>query len=184
MNRVMKPGPFRQLLERANAVGIDTTGYGPEEGERLERRVNEREVQQGFAGTSPKRDEFGRTVQAILDALGWPRTLDNAQHVRALIDSAVLLQEREAKYKGLWKNSGANDNSQNLYSKAQRVKHVLANAVVPEQAMEAEDDLLDIINYASFTLRNVRAGRLDETPQGVNGVSPDQVVFDELGPQE
>lgn len=90
---------------------------------------------------------------------------DLHEYTVVLEQATEVLLEREAKYKALWKDSGAVDNAQNLYSKAQRIKRGLEHATSEEVALEYEDDLLDIINYATFTLRNIRAGRLIETQE-------------------
>lgn len=162
----MKPGPFRRLLDRAQAAGVDTTGYSPENADRLERRVNEAEVRQASQATVAAvraQRPAGNTVTRLCQGLGLdPDNIDHRSHVIAYMDSVVVMVEREAKYKGLWKQSGADDNTQNLYSKAQRVKRGIADSYTFDQAAAYEDDLKDIINYAIFTLVNIRAGRIGE----------------------
>lgn len=169
MNREMKPGPFRRLLDRAQAAGLDITGWSPANAEAYERRVNEAEVRQAARATAAavrsrrSGEDAGSAVSRVCRGLGLDvDNLDHREHVIAFMDATLVMVERENKYQGLWKQSGADDNAQNLYSKAQRVRRGLLDAQTLDQAAAFEDDLKDIINYAIFTLINIRAGRLAE----------------------
>ena len=68
---------------------------------------------------------------------------------KVYMEALDIYVEREATHGGLWKESGAADTAFHLKSKALRISNNLDNL----------DDALDAINYAAFTVRNVRAGR-------------------------
>lgn len=90
---------------------------------------------------------------AALQALGWQRdeiTDDMIQHMEVLVEAFAIMVDREATHGGLWKQYGAADTAFHLKSKALRMANNLQNI----------DDGLDAINYAAFTVRNVREGRL------------------------
>lgn len=92
-------------------------------------------------------------AMVALQTLGWERkdiTEDMRDHLRVLMDAFDIYVEREATHAALWKEYGAGDTAFHLKSKALRVLNNVEN----------EDDALDAINYAAFTVRNVRAGRL------------------------
>jgi len=68
-----------------------------------------------------------------------------------LMEAFALFMERDPHHKSLWKEYGASDTAFHCKSKALRL-----NVAPPEHL----DDALDLINYAAFTIRNVREGRL------------------------
>lgn len=98
-------------------------------------------------------------ANAVLSILGLEASDDNRDQLRVLAESMHLYQEREKVRGGLWKVSGAGDSAHNLKHKGLRV------AFASDQAMmeAALDDAHDAINYAAFFVRNVRAGRLNES---------------------
>lgn len=82
---------------------------------------------------------------------------DYQEHTDVLNEALKLYEQREQKYHGLWKEVGASDNSTLAKHKIERVKMATNGGVTPEDYI---DDALDVINYAVFWIRNVRAGRL------------------------
>lgn len=72
------------------------------------------------------------------------------------LDAFRVFIEREAKYHSLWKEYGAKDTAHHVKSKGLRLK-----TQVEADGLEADyDDAFDLINYAAFTVRNIRGGRL------------------------
>jgi hypothetical protein len=96
---------------------------------------------------------------AVLDILGLDNTEDNRDQLRVMAEAMHLYQEREAVRHGLWKLSGAKDCAHNLKHKGLRV----AFASDQEALEAAVDDAHDAVNYAAFFVRNVRAGRIEES---------------------
>jgi len=87
-----------------------------------------------------------------LAAFGYDDIDDNlvAQFL-VLMEALELFRVRDPHHKSLWKEYGASDTAFHCKSKALRL-----NVAPPEHL----DDALDLINYAAFTIRNVREGRL------------------------
>lgn len=92
-------------------------------------------------------------MRVALQSVGWQRkdiTADMLDHMQVLLEAFDIMVEREAQHGALWKEYGASDTAFHLKSKALRLLNNLENI----------DDGLDAINYAAFTVRNVREGRL------------------------
>jgi len=89
--------------------------------------------------------------------------------IAAIFDEAYeLFEQRDAKYKGLWINGGAEDNAFHLRHKAMRVFRTLQDNLkdLPE-GMRGEgtsvgemlvEDAYDLINYAAFYIWCVQNG--------------------------
>lgn len=82
----------------------------------------------------------------------------DAEQLGVYIEAFDIYRERQERYHDLWKEAGARDNAHHAKSKALRIDAELRGLgdVAPDL-----DDCLDLINYAAFTVRNVRAGRID-----------------------
>lgn len=73
------------------------------------------------------------------------------QQQLAIFDDAQLIYIKRSKERGqMWKEMGIDDAVHHLKSKAERV------FVLHHNDMDAEDDALDLINYAAFFLRHKR----------------------------
>lgn len=84
----------------------------------------------------------------------WAACDDNKREQLAVFMQAYeIFSEREGKYKSLWQQYGAVDSYQHVRSKAARTQFYL-------EGHEDESDPIDLINYAVFLVRNVRAGRM------------------------
>jgi len=114
-----------------------------------------------------------REAQTLLDD-------ETLEHVGVLFEAVALYEEREKKYKGLWKEGGVADSLRHITSKSARV-HAIG------EGRTDLDDALDLINYTVFLIRNFRAGRLNTTQYQLIVATEDikegeLVVFDfELG---
>ncbi len=86
--------------------------------------------------------------------------------VGEILDEAFLIfGERDAKYKGLWSEAGAEDNAFQLRHKAMRVFKVFRDASWDEQGRPLElinkmtEDAFDLINYTAFYIWCMRNDR-------------------------
>ena len=79
-------------------------------------------------------------------------TENEREQLAVYMEAFMIFQHREDKYHSLWKEYGVSDTTHHLKSKALRV-YALAGE-------DITDDALDAINYAAFSIRNARAGRL------------------------
>jgi hypothetical protein len=101
------------------------------------------------------------TAEALLSATpGLDVNDENIAQLQVFIEAMHIYQEREASRGGLWKDAGAKDSAHHLGSKARRITFAVEHNK-PEAVI---DDGLDAINYAAFAVRNVRAGRITESP--------------------
>lgn len=91
--------------------------------------------------------------------LGKALTISDHEQLAVLLDAFVIYKERNDRYQDLWKEYGAADTAHHLKSKALRVGAELGRTHEPGEAYDL-DDAFDAVNYAAFTIRNVREGRL------------------------
>src|SRR3989304_10094615 len=99
-------------------------------------------------------DERSEQLRYHLDLLGLDH--ETAEHVAVLLEAVALYEEREKKYRGLWKEYGVADSHHHIVSKTSRLRMAYTG--------QADiDDALDLINYTVFLVRNFRAGRLNTT---------------------
>lgn len=92
--------------------------------------------------------------RAALQTLGYKSediTDNHVEQFAVLAEALELFMERDAHHRSLWKEYGATDTAHHCKSKAMRLN------VEPAEHL---DDAMDLINYAVFTVRNVREGRL------------------------
>lgn len=83
------------------------------------------------------------------------------EHIRVMLEALAKYKERQARYDDLWARAGARDNAHHCRSKALRVETELNLVGGPPSGTDGIiDDGLDLVNYAVFTVRNVRAGRI------------------------
>ena len=79
-----------------------------------------------------------------------------AEQLLVLQEAFEKFQERNKKYKDLWKKGGWRDSAHHIRSKSERIVHLLSE---PSDDSDAElfiEDAIDLINYAAFFVRNVR----------------------------
>lgn len=96
-------------------------------------------------------DTLPDAISDLCRTYGLTETEDMRNHLAIMLHACAIYQERDAHHTGLWKQYGAADTAHHLKSKAMRVQNNLAGC---------EDDAIDAINYAVFTLRNVYEGRM------------------------
>jgi len=87
---------------------------------------------------------------AILTVLHLPDTRTNREQLTVLVECLKIFDERNSKYKDLWKEVGQDDNLHHM-------KHKVARVDMMFRSGETDvDDALDLINYAVFFIRNGR----------------------------
>ena len=104
---------------------------------------------------------------AMLDALdpGAEHSQTDIEHAACLVEAMQIFRERNDKYGDLWKEGGAADSAFHLKSKSMRAVILLSKQAQrgghnPEELEAQVDTGLDLVNYALFYVRNVRAGRV------------------------
>lgn len=78
--------------------------------------------------------------------------------------------ERNQQYRDLWKQDGVMGSLEHVRHKTSRVRWALELAhedkglfsMTDSDIAQVEDDIIDLINYAAFTLRNLKGGRWDK----------------------
>lgn len=75
--------------------------------------------------------------------------------LQVLGEAFEKFQERNAKYKDLWKEGGVSDSVHHIHHKATRVRVI--GSTDPGAAI---DDAIDLLNYTVFFVRNTRDGRV------------------------
>lgn len=80
--------------------------------------------------------------------------LNKDEHWQILAEAHALYVERNQKYKDVWRSYGWRGCLVHMRTCAERAWRV---AWLIGDAAKAEDNLIDLINYAVFTIRNIRA---------------------------
>lgn len=94
------------------------------------------------------------SLLTLLTNLGYEDpTISMAEQMLTMMSALEIFQERDKRYKGLWRGDGAMDSAMHVHSKAARVRQ--AGLDGPPAAL---DDAHDIINYAAFYIRNAQEG--------------------------
>lgn len=96
--------------------------------------------------------------EALMNAIEADEITDSdAKQFAILLEAFDVYLERNARYRDLWKDYGAQDSAHHCKSKALRMyQDLMMNTLGPFDP----DDAIDLVNYAVFTIRNVRDGRL------------------------
>lgn len=92
--------------------------------------------------------------RSALQAMGYKSediTDNHLEQLEVFMEAFELFMVRDQHHKSLWKEYGASDTAHHCKSKAMRLN------VEPAEHL---DDAYDLINYAAFTVRNVKEGRL------------------------
>lgn len=93
---------------------------------------------------------------------------EDAEEYVAELDAAMQIHYRkESIRRGLWKDYPASDQMRHISLKADRVRQILqfqpdpagGQVLLDEHASSMLEELHDIINYATFAARQIRAGR-------------------------
>jgi hypothetical protein len=88
------------------------------------------------------------------------------EQLEVLVEALNKFRERNAKYRDLWKEGGWSDSAHHVRHKAARVSMCLRGSEHedghfssgdPEHLVLLEEEAIDLINYATFFIRNVRA---------------------------
>lgn len=98
-----------------------------------------------------------KVIEFVEPSLG-PLSEGDMQQIEVMLQAFMVYKDRQARYKDLWAEAGARDNAHHAKSKALRVDAELRGMADSPPDL---DDCLDGINYFAFTVRNVRAGRID-----------------------
>lgn len=110
-----------------------------------------------------------------------------AEMAKIFYEAFELFKERNAKYKDLWLDGGAEDNAFHLRHKAMRVFRTFQDSIGEltdgevlwsEVEKQLTEDAMDLINYAAFYVICVQRARYrckeeDPTPVKEWGLSPD-----------
>ena len=78
------------------------------------------------------------------------------EQLLVLQEAFEKFQERNKKYKDLWKKGGWLDSAHHIRSKSERIVNLLSTGATLEEAELHIEDAVDLINYAAFFIRNVR----------------------------
>ena len=87
---------------------------------------------------------------------------DLSEHEQVLLKALAVYKERNAKYKGAWKEGGWRFSLTQIRGRIDRAWQ-LWNADPRHNETVKTDDLIDLINLAVFAIRNIEAGNRDGT---------------------
>ena len=80
----------------------------------------------------------------------------DADQLLVLQEAFEKFQERNGKYKDLWKKGGWPDSAHHIRSKSERIVNAVTTGATLEEAELYIEDAIDLVNYAVFFVRNVR----------------------------
>jgi hypothetical protein len=83
----------------------------------------------------------------------------DAEQVGVLVEAFRKFQEKNAKYRDLWKQGGWMDSAHHIRHKGARVAMLLTSDASLTEAETMEEDAIDLINYCAFFIRNIREAR-------------------------
>ena len=84
------------------------------------------------------------------------QTSDRLRYLNVMSRAQEIYLQRDAKYKGLWKDGGPQDSAFHAQHKASRLVRATADDTFDEGAI---DDALDLVNYAVFFILNMEDRR-------------------------
>lgn len=94
---------------------------------------------------------------------GLRRQASLSEH-RAVLERAMkIYEQREDKYQGIWREYGWRGSLMQARSCVERAWRTLWNAEPRHNETVKTDDLVDLINYVVFTIRNIEDGNRDGT---------------------
>jgi hypothetical protein len=116
------------------------------------------------AGPIPRDPEFrGGTGGDSIDVMAKDeaKPLPWHEHQKVLMEALDIYRHKNPVYRDAWRTYGWRGSLMQLRSCCERAWRVLWPAAPHSGALPKVDDLLDLINYAVFTIRNVREGNRD-----------------------
>lgn len=115
------------------------------------------------------REKKNRVLTArFLREIGFDGSDQEVEQIAVALEALAVFEERNALYRDGWYHAGAIDNLRNARRKVSRqmnIATVVCEKDPPALADGNLDDAIDVINYTTFAVRNMRFVNFDGTPE-------------------
>lgn len=99
-----------------------------------------------------------KMARDFVGQMGYDETGTNIEQMKVYIDAFEIFVERNERYEDLWKQYGWMDTLTHVRSKALRLVRKFWREDPEQEDETLLDDALDLVNYATFFIRNFRSG--------------------------